>query len=96
MFRGGLKCLFISVIAGLLCYFTSIYINNFPEKKILKVVPAERVTKRGSDLIGDIERTLSLADSVIVRRVGERKKISQSINTLKEAANSESLEIAKT
>ena len=95
MFRGGLKCLFISVITGLLCYFISIYVNNFPEKKILKVVPVEHVTKRDSNLIDDIEITLSLADSVIVRRVEERKEKLKSINKLKAVVNSESLEIEK-
>jgi len=95
MFSGGLKCLFIGIITGCLCYFISMYVNNFPEKKILKVVPVEHVTKVDSNLIGDIERTLSLADSVIVKRVEERKKTSQSINTLKEVVNSESLEIER-
>ena len=95
MFSGGLKCLFIGIITGCLCHFISMYVNNFPEKKILKVVPVEHVTKVDSNLIGDIERTLSLADSVIVKRVEERKKTSQSINTLKEVVNSESLEIER-
>lgn len=95
MFSGGLKCLFISIITGCLCYFISMYVNNFPEKKILKVVPVEHVTKVDNNLIGDIERTLSLADSVIVKRGEERKKTSQSINTLKEVVKSESLEIEK-
>ena len=95
MFSGGLKCLFIVVITGCLCYFISMYVNNFPEKKILKVVPVEHVTKVDSNLIGDIERTLSLADSVIVKRGKERKEKLKSINKLKEVVNSESLEIEK-
>jgi len=95
MFSGGLKCLFIGVITGCLCYFISMYVNNFPEKKILKVVPVEHVTKVDSNLIGDIERTLSLADSVIVKRGKERKEKLKSINKLKEVVNSESLEIEK-
>ena len=95
MFSGGLKCLFIGVITGCLCYFISMYVNNFPEKKILKVVPIEHVTKVDSNLIDDIERTLSLADSVIVKRGKERKEKLKSINKLKEVVNSESLEIEK-
>jgi len=71
------------------------YVNNFPENKILKVVPVEQVTKVDCNLIDDIDITLSLADSVIVKRGKERKEKLKSINKLKEVVNSESLEIEK-
>ena len=95
MFSGGLKYLFIGIITGCLCYFISMYVNNFPEKKILKVVPVEQVTKVDCNLIDDIDITLSLADSVIVKRGKERKEKLKSINKLKAVVNSESLEIEK-